>query len=213
MTISGKTISSSFSDWQLSGCLYYVHYARLQKLQIRVLRPWCAYERMGQQKPIRFIRFLASVLSDMTAVLTQRSEQAYREKFHTPARKLRVIPSGFPIGSWRQRLATTKFEAHYVGWKARPRKVSISCSRLPKECCRRAPIGLGRVRRWPYRWKNARGMPGRGACPGMGDQLRFCGSVPNLIERYQDYGIFALTSLREGCPWCFLKQRPSRFPL
>ena len=36
-------------------------------------------------KPIRFVRFLASVLSDMTAVLTQRSEQAYREKFHTPA--------------------------------------------------------------------------------------------------------------------------------
>ena len=47
-------------------------------------------------KPIRFIRFLASVLSDMTAVLTQRSEQAYREKFHTPARKLRVIPNWIP---------------------------------------------------------------------------------------------------------------------
>ena len=47
-------------------------------------------------KPIRFIRFLASVLCDMTAVLTQRSEQAYREKFHTPARKLRVIPNWIP---------------------------------------------------------------------------------------------------------------------
>lgn len=42
--IEQNHIEVLFSNWQLIGRLYYVHYARLQKLQIRVLRPWRAYE-------------------------------------------------------------------------------------------------------------------------------------------------------------------------
>lgn len=166
-------------------------------------------------KPIRFVRFLASVLSDMTAVLTQRSEQAYREKFHTPARKLRVIPNWIPnwqLASapgynknskrimWAGRLDPEKgldflFE---IAEKVLPSRPDWSWDvfgdglidgRTPEECQAEA---------------HAR---------GMGDQLRFCGSVPNLIERYQDYGIFALTSLREGLPMVLLEAKAFSVPL
>ena len=37
--------------------------------------------------------------------------------------------------------------------------------------------------------------------------------MPNLIERYQDYGIFALTSLREGLPMVLLEAKAFSVPL
>ena len=157
-------------------------------------------------KPIRFVRFLASVLSDMTAVLTQRSEQAYREKFHTPARKLRVIPNWIP--NWQLASAPGyNKNSKRIMWAGRldPEKGLDFLFEIAEKVLPSRP---------DWSWDAF----GDGLIDGRTPEecQASCVSAVRCQTLLSDTKITASSPSRRfarGCPWCFLKRRPSRFPL
>ena len=165
------------------------------------------------QKDIRTIRWLCSRFCDATVTLTEQSRSAYIERFRLKPERVVSIYNWIPDAQV-QAAPGYDVSSQKIVWAGRldPEKgvefmLDIAAKVLPSrpgwmwDVYGKAVIADG-DEAWPDRVRD-RGLEGR---------LNIKGPVPDLYARYPDYGLCALTSYREACPWCCWRLRPTPSP-
>ena len=98
------------------------------------------------------------------------------------------FPIGFPIGSWRRRLAITRIRSALCGLeRSHPEKGLDFLFEIAEVLPSRPDWSWDVFGDGLVDGRTPEECQAEARARGMGDQLRFCGSVPNLIERYQHF--------------------------
>ncbi len=167
-------------------------------------------QNQWNRKDMVVIRWLASTLGNRVVTLTERNQQDYQEKFHTPKKKLQTIYNWINLDN------TCSKE-----YRLESKKI-ISVGRFGKEKGFDQLIkAFALVAQKHPDWTLT--IYGDGEMmPAVKDlvteyhlesQVELPGMCTDLEKRYQEYAMYVLPSYREGLPLVLLEAKANRLPI
>lgn len=184
------------------------------KLQTKAKYIFCEHGALMNQwkeKDITFIRWTCSLFADKVITLTKSSRDSYIKKFHIKKSKVEYIYN------WIDESSTAVVGPYDV-----TSKKIISVGRFDREKGQDLLVEVGKriLPLYPeWQWD----VYGDGITfyeinalvkeYGLEDQLILKGEDTSVVEKYCQYGMFVLTSYREGLPLVLLEAKANHLPM
>ena len=163
------------------------------------------------EKNVRFMRKYTSKKANKTVTLTERTRMDYLDKFKTKPENILCLYN------W---IDDKVMEA--AGIYNKESKKIISVGRISKEkgfdlLLQVAKDVLDECSEWSWDiygdGPQKEEIQSKSIELGLQNRLNFLGQRLDVIEKYKDYGIFVLTSYREGMPLVLLEARANSLPI
>ncbi len=163
------------------------------------------------QRDIRYIRLISAKVSNRVVTLTARSQKDYIKKFHLKEKKVICIYNNIDentiknAGSYNRNSRCILSAGRFGKEKGYDMLVNVAAKVFEKET--------------DWQWH----IYGDGETfdeikkqieeKGLSDKLVLKGAVNNMPQLYKEYGIFVLTSYREGLPLVLLEAKANQLPI
>ena len=161
-----------------------------------------------------FLRRVCVTLCPKTVTLTRQTLEDYQRIMHVPARKLVCIPNWIPdylfanAQHYNPSLKRILWAGRLDAEKGVDHLVAIAAQVLPSR-----PDWIWDVYGASVLENTSFNIVDEIEQAGISKQLRLCGTVDDMPDRYPHYSIGTLTSYREGLPLFLLEGKASGLPL
>lgn len=161
--------------------------------------------------PVRFMRWLSTLLCQDVITLTESSRHAYIEKFRASANHVTAIPNWIDPSIINSRKPYS-MKSKKILWAGRMTDEKGSQRIVP--ICEKALVGFP-----DWTVEVAGDGPGFAAlyqdvsCSPIGHQIKLLGTVPNISSHLSKYACVILTSDREGMPMILLEAKGAGIPM